>query len=195
MTDISISKNVLERLKKQSKVEFRQYKKSFFKHESVELLIVLKSHLFIERLINEIIENLFTKSGKLTEKKFSDKVDILSALDILFPKTEKGIRIFNKIRNDFSHNREYKIDSKIALELRSILDTKTFQNNSVLLSRSSDYLIGGLQFLRNYTKHYPFMAVVIAEDKIFKRDKLYKITKRSIKEMAPDTDIESWKFT
>jgi len=85
---------------------------------SDELSMVLRSHLYIESLLDEIITRKLPNPNKLKGKnnlKFSFKVDLAEALGILPEDYASSIRGFNGIRNNFSHKKGYVLtDDKLS---------------------------------------------------------------------------------
>jgi len=96
-------------------VNFREYAKRLFREImgiTNETLLVLRSHLFIEYLINEIIRLYFKNYGKIFDMEaeigFRNKVRIIEATG-LFDKFEYGSDLLhniikiNEIRNKYAH--------------------------------------------------------------------------------------------
>jgi hypothetical protein len=111
------------------------YKKNFLAHN--ELIkditnqnipqIVLKGHLHIERALENIIRESFERPNLLlTEKSmFSNKLSLVSALGIVPHEYTVALKYFNKIRNKFSHDLEFKFEEEELDQLINRLDSKT----------------------------------------------------------------------
>jgi len=79
--------------------------------DTKELSSILKAHLFIERLIDSIIEKKLDKPGSLFKNQlsFSLKLDLAHSLGIVPDKVLSPIRALNKIRNKYAHDINYEV--------------------------------------------------------------------------------------
>ncbi len=93
--------------------------------EKDSLCLILKSHLYIEILINDIIETEASCNNKYINKKFSNKIRTLNQHNIIDTELFNDIKIINDIRNNFAHNFEYKIYSSKLFTQASIYKDKT----------------------------------------------------------------------
>lgn len=85
--------------------------------QTIELYI-LKAHLIIESAFNTFIESkLKRSSGVIESLSFSQKLKLIDGFDLIDQDTITGIKIINKIRNDYAHNLDYKIQDTILKQL------------------------------------------------------------------------------
>lgn len=96
---------------------------------------VLKVHLHIERALENIIRESFERPNLLlTEKSmFSNKLSLVSALGILPHEYMISLKYFNKIRNKFSHDLNFKLEEEELIQLLNRLDSKTKETYEVFL--------------------------------------------------------------
>ncbi len=86
---------------------------------SDELHLVLRGHLHLEALLNEIIERSVTNPqalGRLSQS-FSNKVKILRAMDRLDEKTECLLLAINALRNKIAHQLHFNVTFDDAFSL------------------------------------------------------------------------------
>ena len=84
------------------------------KNNEDELGLIIKGHLFVEYILNHIIQKKFKKPKLIFDdgrsNSFSVKLNILYSLGIIPKYLYQNISNVNKIRNQYAHN--LKIDSK-----------------------------------------------------------------------------------
>jgi len=139
-----------------------------------EITIILKSHLYIENLIDEILSCALPNPKKILNYKFSSKVDLLEALGV-FPSAlaiEK-IREINRIRNVFSHKLNKKLSKAELGVLVKSIKIKKDSSDTVKLKTGLMFAIGYLHALRTIFKLFPFAIFSTAYKEIFKKDKGY----------------------
>lgn len=95
-----------------------------------EAAIILKGHLLIEYLLNQIIEKKLTTSTKLLKLNFSQKVKELCSRGLLSRPLQENIERLNRFRNklvhqlDFSINREDMLFTKDSGEVMNVKPKK-----------------------------------------------------------------------
>lgn len=145
------------------------------------LIIILKTHLYIEELINQLFLLVLPEPHKILKKRFSEKIDILEALSLNVPPDKnnlivKKMRVINKLRNSFVH----KLGNKLTFnDFRELIDKTSMPkgSNVARLKCALSYFIGYFHFLLTISKFFPFASTCIRSEKIFKRDKGYSICK------------------
>lgn len=130
--------------------EFKKdYVESYFDgkilYEQDELSVVLRAHLLVEILINQLLESNLKKGDILKNKDFtfSMKLTLADSMGIIPPKVLPSVKQLNSIRNKFAH----KIKSKLKdLDIREII--KFCKENSskkdILEQYTEDKLIFGV---------------------------------------------------
>lgn len=68
---------------------------------------VVSGHLFIESLINNILNELFRNPSAFSKYTFSQKVSLLEGVDLFPSEGIAKIKALNKIRNQFAHDLKY----------------------------------------------------------------------------------------
>lgn len=169
---ISISKAKALALKDKEAMD-KFYKKHWLSNVgNEEITIILKSHLYIENLIDEILSYVLPNPQKILNYKFSSKVDMFEVLNITPSKLiiEK-IREVNKIRNAFSHNLNEKLlKSDLGVLIKGI-KIKKDGSSVVKLRAVFMYIIGYLHAFRTICKLFPFAILFSACKENFKKDK------------------------
>jgi hypothetical protein len=76
-----------------------------------ELSSILKAHLFVERLIDSLIENKLTNPASFFKNQisFSLKLDIAHSLGIIPDRMLSTIKSLNGIRNKYAHDLNYQV--------------------------------------------------------------------------------------
>lgn len=77
--------------------------------ENDSLSLILKSHLYVEIMLNDIIETESKCNSRYKNKKFSKKLQMLKQLEMINRDLFDDIDLINDMRNDFAHDFEYKI--------------------------------------------------------------------------------------
>ncbi len=85
-----------------------------------ELGLVVRSHLYIESLLNELLSELIPFSEHLDQMhlKYSDKVKLACAMG-LDAELKPMLLSLGSLRNKFSHNINTKIDAELVKDLHS----------------------------------------------------------------------------
>lgn len=86
------------------------------KSESL-LQVTLKVHLYIERELNVILNELNLDYTGIHNNRFKTKLDIIYKLSVIDKKLYDVIAKLNLIRNDFAHKIDSKEDSKLYKQL------------------------------------------------------------------------------
>lgn len=115
--------------------------------QSKESQFVLRAHLIVEYLLEEIIQYTIKRSDILLDNNFNfpQKVSIAYSTGALEEKIATSLKNLNKVRNKFSHELHYKISEKdvdsIGIPLGDIYK-KEKENNFELLEKATYSLIG-----------------------------------------------------
>jgi len=134
MIDVSIQSMMPEK----SKVLSRNLKKKIFGQQDF-LQIVLTGHLYIERLINEILSkelNGFNQLGNLFNT-FYKKVSFIRSESILNESLCDDILLLNNLRNKYAHRLNYDIcifnifDFSYLQEYRNNVDIRYKKNKKI----------------------------------------------------------------
>ena len=97
---------------------------AIFVPESDFVMAVIRSHLYTEYLVEQIINNQLpngeriTKTGKFT---YSHKLIVLSSLNVVKDEVIASLRSLNKIRNECAHEIHHEITKKHLEDFRSPL--------------------------------------------------------------------------
>lgn len=171
----SLTPKTAQRIKTSEGKKFDIFLKKHILENKDNLSVVLKSHLFIEGLLDEMLKSSVPHPNKFLEKKFSEKVSILEALGFFDsrPLIKEKIVGLNKLRNDYAHDLDYTIKNK---DLDILLkETKIGKRNSIRkkLMRSLSGLMGYLQALSAVNKQIPFFMASARGKSIYLKDKGY----------------------
>ena len=77
--------------------------------DAKDLSVVLKGHLFIERILDSLIEQAVPNPDGLPSLNFDRKVDLANALDVIDAGLASSIKSLNRIRNRYAHRDGYKV--------------------------------------------------------------------------------------
>ncbi len=82
-----------------------------FIFDTKELDSILKAHLFIERLVDSLIEEKLDKPESFLKNQvsFNLKVDLAHSLGVLTDRLVSSIKSLNSIRNKYAHNLDYQV--------------------------------------------------------------------------------------
>ena len=108
-TDILIQQLMPKRSKRLS----RNLKKKIFTQEH-SILIILLGHLYIERLVNEILNKELINYSSINSNilnTFYKKITYIKSQNILGDTLCEDLILLNKLRNKFAHNLNYDISS------------------------------------------------------------------------------------
>jgi hypothetical protein len=174
------------KIAKQCREKSNFFCKKYLK-EADALTIVLKSHLFIEKCLDEIFSLCLPCPEYILEKKFYDKVKIYEALN-LYPSNSiiEQLLTINKIRNKYAHNMEYKINTKDLQLLVKSLPCKSMNNKRKLIHGIGN-IIGFMHGTIAILKVLPFTVFCATHKEIFKREKRYNI-KKILKKIYPNDE-------
>lgn len=112
---------LLQNLPKKSKSLVMNLIKDIFKIEEPRLL-VLKVHLYMEIIVNEILKKNLKQPEILDNYSFYQKVNILKAIGIFNNSLSDDLLYLNKLRNHFAHDLRYDVAE---LDLSQFSDMKT----------------------------------------------------------------------
>jgi uncharacterized protein YutE (UPF0331/DUF86 family) len=163
----------IKQIKARAEKEHNEFYDKHLKSSKDEIVIVLKTHLFVENILDQVITAFLPKPKELLGKTFSDKIDIIKALNLPVvsnTNTVQKLRALNKIRNKFAHNLDYRINQKDIEPLQKGLNLdKTLQTPAILrytLGHLTGFLIGSTTtcFV------IPFFATCMSHETIFAKD-------------------------
>lgn len=80
------------------------------REEAAEVSTVISTHLYIENSINELLDTFCRRPSALRQLDFEEKVRVLEAFAIISDDFAKKILSFNRLRNKYAHNLEFKAD-------------------------------------------------------------------------------------
>jgi len=133
--------------------------------------LVLKTHLIVEKLINDIILLSFIQPKEIIKMKFSVKLAIYEAMNIDFSNaTIKELKILNKIRNRFAHNLNYIIPRSTLLQLIPE-DKKHELNGTVEILKSFGlYTLSFLIGTKSTLQKFPYLFICVQNRKLYEKD-------------------------
>ncbi len=113
------------------------------------MVVILKGHLYLENSLQELLCEVIDINAMETEMSFKQKMDLAKSLGLVDDYTYRPLHKFNKIRNAYSHNVNYKFDESEYDDLLSTLskeDKDQFIKNTLKDdgSKNSDILINTL---------------------------------------------------
>ncbi|QDH23469.1 hypothetical protein [Saccharibacillus brassicae] len=110
-----------------TKKAYHEFSQEFFeKTKSEELLIVvLRSHIFIEHEIEILLRNFCIDVKKTKLQFYSQKLDLINSTGVLKKELYDSLSFVNEIRNKFAHRLDYKFDDEIYNTLYSKLPEDT----------------------------------------------------------------------
>lgn len=73
-------------------------------------VLVIKIHLCTENLIDKILFAKFNANKDLLSKKYSTKLEYIYKKKAIPKELYSNLKTFNRIRNNYAHNLDYKID-------------------------------------------------------------------------------------
>lgn len=196
MTKLSINLpcSRIEQIKKKAQKEWNEQKKQIFSQKNKPLSIILKSHLVVENMIDSLLTNYNPDMKKyITEKRFGEKIDILRFCKIIDLSIYEKLKTLNKIRNGFAHDLNYKLPNKDIEPLIKGLRIK-HKNKLDKVITGETRLTGYLMFLKNFTRHYPFIYTVIQKHDVFRKDKTYKELRKNLKKVLQELNLKDWEM-
>ena len=166
-----LNKEEGERIKQLSSKQVDIFLKTHFIPSTDLLTKILKAHLYIEGLINEIIKNTFPYPNDLIGQKFYAKILLLNATGpVLYKPVFSRLKALNAIRNNFSHNLNYKPSETEANKLILFTSIKE-TNNERKIIRGLMSLIGSLEYICAITKSLPYLMTCLRNEALFDHDK------------------------
>lgn len=139
--------------------KFKQYKASTAKELGVEVTgilsdydeltaITLKAHLFVEEQMNEMLGKFMHKD---TARKFSfdNKLKILTSTELIGSPTHEAINYLNEIRNDYSHQLEFKVSEQ---RLETLINKMIQGNEDYFEEMIRTHTRKNLEFNERYTR-------------------------------------------
>jgi len=101
---------------------------------SDEMTIILKGHLFVEYMLDMLIQKKISKPQIILKYTFSRKLDILYSLNLIPDYLYKNITCLNLCRNKLAHNLNYKLSKDeltIHVDNNKNVNLKTLKKSSV----------------------------------------------------------------
>ena len=174
MTITPLTKEEAIKLKSKDLSEFNKFLSNHFYASKDDLTKVLKAHLYVEYLIDQILTSSFPNPSKLLRTKFSYKIDLLEAIGSEFyMKIIEPLRTLNNIRNKYSHNLNYQPTKYDIYELCKIVELKKERTlNAGLFS-----IISYLHALKTVTISLPYLTACLRGKILFEKDKGFDIKK------------------
>ena len=160
--------------------EMDNFRKNFLENISgnSDLAMILKYHLYIEKLVNDAIVATVPKPEKLLDNRFSIKIDLIESLNLIDSEIIENLRALNRLRNDFSHNLNKKLVRGDICKFRySFLPAQKNFNLSRQLHNILSYIVGYLHALIVIMDLFPFSIHQSSFRKIYKKDKAYNRSK------------------
>lgn len=135
------------------------------------LTTVVKSHLYIENILDQIFLTSFPYPAPLLKKKFLDKVDIFRSLDFDSDgKLTELLKSVNSIRNKYSHKLSYRLAKQDLDPFIRILNISRKKRNMSILHHSLGYIISYLGGIQSAVSVFPFLMTCMRSKNIFKDD-------------------------
>jgi len=155
------------------KAEMDKFSNKHILNTNDPLVLVLKTHLYIENLLNQILSLILPFSDKLLKQRFLVKLDFLESLEPLPRKKSMidKIRILNKIRNGFAHDLEKELDEKDITQLSEGFDIGQNEKSIEKFKMASSHILGYLHVVRSAYDLFPFILSIASNGEIYKRDK------------------------
>jgi hypothetical protein len=191
--DVNLSSSLLKKIKEGAKKTWQKHDKIIFSNKNDSLVIVLKSHLIIENIIDDVLINFNSNAKDIINKKFSEKVKILKYCSLINQYTYERLVTINSIRNQFAHNIKYIIKQKDIEPLIRNFDSNK-KGNIKQLILGINHLVGYLSFLNYFTKYYPFVYTFTQKKDVFKKDKAFKKIQNELAQIASEINMEDWKI-
>ena len=175
-----ISKQEAQKISLKNMAEMDKFWKDYCANIKDSITLIVKCHLFIEILMEDLLVLVLPKPTKLLKNsRFSDKVNLLDSLSF-FPTQNiiDNIRGVNVLRNNLVHE----LDKKITLkDIRKItkglkIDTKSSVNKQ--LQASLRHIIAYLHASRTIQKLFPLGIACIRNIDLFKEDNNFGLLMR-----------------
>lgn len=138
------------------------------------IVIVLKSHLYIESCLDLFLSKALPFPNKLLKNSFSNKVDLFEALNLGYPPDNTKIvfklRQINKIRNNLAHNLNKQVNEEDIAGLMKDIPINKEISVTQRLKECLKHFIAYLHALLSLNEFFPFFASYTRNKKIFERD-------------------------
>ncbi len=159
-----------------SKTRSDEFYKKYILTSKEEVSLVLKSHLYLEKVIDEILTLTLPESKKIIKMSFLDKVTIVESMDFFIPNKViiEKIKAINTIRNKFSHELDYTLKRDDLNKLFKV-HKNTKDSNLALFMKEIGYLRGYLEAKINVNKLFPFLMSTMRNKNLFKDDKNFHL--------------------
>lgn len=132
-----------------------------------ETSVVLKSHLYLEQIIDKMIIKFAINPELILDDTFRKKVDFLYSIAIITKDFREKLLFINNIRNKFSHDYDYKIFGKDLRKLEGLFGES---------SSTPDYLLSfprareSILFVTSVSRIEQILSILIKLDNNLSRD-------------------------
>lgn len=172
---MKLDENEAKQIAKKIDEEGALYVKKYIVPIKDDLLLVLKTHLIIEKLIEEILSAMLVKPDEIIEMNFFRKIQIIEALGIKNNNIIVKLKALNSLRNKFAHNLDYKIKNEDLSIFFSYSTLKRANNISLQLIQIAAWTIYFLMSAREFYLDLPFYMQCNDNKERLKRDKGFDI--------------------
>lgn len=159
----SLYKDKYTKIKKDDFSNFEKLEKSILEEDGT-ILRIIRTHLFIENNINQLLNIYMSKLEVVSKFSFYQKVSILSGMGIFNDKFTNEILIVNKIRNKIAHNQKL---------TKKMIDEILKQSNIEYKNNLKEYLKYFTGYFSGYISIYrlsPFLGYVLVNKKTYEDD-------------------------
>ncbi|MDO3411482.1 hypothetical protein QWJ34_17080 [Saccharibacillus sp. CPCC 101409] len=132
-----------------TKKVYRESWEEFFRTTTSDelLIVVLRSHIFIENEIENLLSKFSIKVEKTKLQFYIQKLDLLNSIGVVEKELYDSLSFVNQIRNKFAHRLDYEFNNEVYNDLYSKLPgdmrsemAKEFSPEK-LRTNGSDYLV------------------------------------------------------
>lgn len=160
------------------KTEMDLFYKNHCLNNSDTLSIVLKTHLYIEGCLDELLKMNLPNPKYVLDKTFVQKLDVFEALNLGFPPgngfIESKLKLINKVRNSFAHNLDKNLTEEEFKQLAAGVKKPNIKNDLTSLKYVFMHIIGYLHALVAMNDFYSFLNSYQRNKAIFTRDIFWK---------------------
>jgi len=168
-------KKIASAKKKKDQKELNAFFSTHIDTTTNHMTLVLKTHLYIEHCLDQLLMSTLPKPDKMLKKTFSQKIDLFEALNLSCPPDDPRIilklRQLNKIRNLFAHN----LDKKLRVPDFNIFVKKgvKFPPKALIEQKYKYALMSFLSYFRAFVtinKFLPFYSSYFRNKEVYKKD-------------------------
>jgi len=112
---------------------------------------ILRSHLFVEHFMNQVLLKKFLNVNNLKECRlsFAQKLALLKGYSNIIELIHPGLKSLNKSRNQISHNLQYKLSRE---DIKSFTSIKVFQAVRIALAAPGKPSDEPIEILESFAK-------------------------------------------